>query len=64
MSTDPYHAVASEVQSSLQNASTLRSSYVRIRNMTAGVSGDLEELNWARSEVRSIECRGQRRTLL
>lgn len=46
---DPYHEVQSEIQSSLQNAITLRSSYQRIKS-TAGA--DSEELAWARNEVR------------
>lgn len=56
--TDPYHAVQTEIQSSLQTASTLRSSYVRIRNMQGtgrgGGGGESEELVWARNEVRLI----------
>jgi hypothetical protein len=48
MSTDPYHAVQSEVQSSLQAAETLRGSYLRIRSTA---KADSEELAWARDEV-------------
>lgn len=48
MSTDPYHAVQQEIQSSLQSASTLRASYVRIRSTAREGS---EELEWARNEV-------------
>lgn len=48
MSTDPYHAVQQEIQSSLQTASTLRSSYLRIRSTARE---DSEELVWARNEV-------------
>jgi hypothetical protein len=52
MSTDPYHAVQREVQTSLQSASTLRASYMRIRSTARD---DSEELIWARNEVeRSI----------
>lgn len=57
MSTDPYHAVQAEVQASLQNAATLRASYMRIRSTARE---DSEELIWARNEVRGIWlcCRG------
>jgi hypothetical protein len=48
MSTDPYHAVQHEIQSSLQTAATLRASFLRIRNMARDGS---EELVWARNEV-------------
>lgn len=48
MSTDPYHAVQHEIQSSLQTAATLRASFLRIRNMARE---DSEELVWARNEV-------------
>ncbi|KAF9262371.1 hypothetical protein L218DRAFT_1000583 [Marasmius fiardii PR-910] len=51
MATDPYHAVQLEVQSSLQTASQLRASYVRIRNMA--VREDSEELAWARNELKA-----------
>lgn len=50
MSTDPYHAVQEEVQTSLQTASNLRASYLRIRSTARE---DSEELVWARNEVRS-----------
>ena len=49
MSTDPYHAVQQEIQSSLQTAGTLRASYLRIRSTARE---DSEELVWARNEVR------------
>jgi hypothetical protein len=49
MSTDPYHVVQQEIQSSLQTASTLRASYLRIRSTAREGS---EELVWARNEVR------------
>ena len=49
MSTDPYHAVQQEIQSSLQTAATLRASYLRIRSTARDES---EELVWARNEVR------------
>ncbi|KAI0367650.1 hypothetical protein BV20DRAFT_1037555 [Pilatotrama ljubarskyi] len=48
MSTDPYHAVQQEVQASLQNAATLRASYMRIRSTAREES---EELIWARNEA-------------
>jgi len=48
MSTDPYHAVKQEVDSSLQAAETLRASYLRIRSTA---SEESEELDWARNEV-------------
>lgn len=48
MSTDPYHAVKAEIESSLQAASTLRASYLRIRSTAPEGS---EELDWARNEV-------------
>ena len=49
MSTDPYHAVQQEIQSSLQTAATLRASFLRIRSTARE---DSEELVWARNEVR------------
>ena len=49
MSTDPYHAVQQEIQSSLQMAGTLRASFLRIRSTARE---DSEELIWARNEVR------------
>lgn len=52
MSTDPYHVVQQEVQSSLQAASQLRASYVRIRNMQTG-RDESEELTWARNELKA-----------
>lgn len=51
MSTDPYHAVQEEVQTSLQTASTLRASYLRIRSTAREES---EELVWARNEVCNV----------
>ncbi|TCD70692.1 hypothetical protein EIP91_002067 [Steccherinum ochraceum] len=50
MSTDPYHAVQQEIQSSLQAASTLRSSHLRIRSTARE---DTEELTWARNELKA-----------
>ncbi|KII87576.1 hypothetical protein PLICRDRAFT_141427 [Plicaturopsis crispa FD-325 SS-3] len=50
MSTDPYHVVQKELQSSLQTAESLRSSYARIRGMARGES---EELIWARNELKA-----------
>ncbi|KAN0084542.1 t-SNARE [Tylopilus felleus] len=51
MSIDPYHVVQQEIQSSLQTASTLRASYLRIRSMAREGS---EELVWARNELKAI----------
>jgi Syntaxin 6, N-terminal len=48
MSVDPYHAVQSEIQSSLATAEQLRASFLRIRS-TAHEGN--EELEWARNEV-------------
>ena len=45
---DPYHAVQSEIQSTLQNAETLKASYLRIR---ATAREESEEVVWARNEV-------------
>lgn len=50
MSVDPYHAVQQEIQSSLQTASTLRASYLRIRSTARE---DSEELVWARNELKA-----------
>ncbi|KAK7681398.1 hypothetical protein QCA50_015490 [Cerrena zonata] len=50
MSEDPYHAVQQEVQTSLQTASTLRSSYLRIKSTARE---DSEELVWARNELKA-----------
>lgn len=50
MSTDPYHAVQYEIESSLQTAATLRASFWRIRNMARE---DSEELVWARNELKA-----------
>ena len=52
MSGDPYDDVQQEIQTSLQTASTLRSSYLRIRSTAREES---EELVWARNEVRRIQ---------
>ncbi|KAG6919827.1 hypothetical protein DXG01_000332 [Tephrocybe rancida] len=49
MSTDPYHAVEHEVQTTLQTAAQLRSSYLRIRSTARQ---DSEELAWAVTELR------------
>ncbi|TFL02531.1 t-SNARE [Pterulicium gracile] len=51
MSTDPYYVVQQEVQSSLQSASQLQSSYKRIRQMTT--NEESEELVWARNELKA-----------
>ena len=51
MSIDPYHAVQSEIQSSLQAAEQLRASFLRIRSTAR--EGN-EELEWARHEVRPV----------
>ncbi|KAG2031429.1 t-SNARE [Suillus americanus] len=48
MSTDPYHEVQREIQSSLQTASSLRSSFLRIRSLARDGS---EELALARNEL-------------
>ncbi|KAI1788671.1 t-SNARE [Ganoderma leucocontextum] len=50
MSTDPYHAVQQEIQSSLQTAGTLRASFLRIRSTARE---DSEELVWARNELKA-----------
>jgi len=50
MSQDPYHAVQREIQTSLQTASTLRASYLRIRSTARDES---EELVWARNELKA-----------
>lgn len=50
MSTDPYHAVQQDVQSTLQTAVTLRASYFRIQNMAHEGS---EELVWAQNELKA-----------
>ncbi|RDX47229.1 hypothetical protein K466DRAFT_114420 [Polyporus arcularius HHB13444] len=50
MSTDPYHAVQQEIQSSLQTAATLRASFLRIRSTARE---DSEELVWARNELKA-----------
>ena len=52
MSGDPYDDVQQEIQTSLQTASTLRSSYLRIRSTAREES---EELVWARNEVRRVQ---------
>ncbi|KAI0090398.1 t-SNARE [Irpex rosettiformis] len=51
MSEDPYNTVQEEVQTSLQAASTLRSSYLRIRSTAR--EPDSEELVWARNELKA-----------
>ncbi|KAF8873813.1 t-SNARE [Mucidula mucida] len=55
MSTDPYHAVQAEIQTSLQAATQLRASYMRIRNMNSmrGTTEESEELVWARNEFKA-----------
>ncbi|KAG2139539.1 syntaxin 6, N-terminal-domain-containing protein [Suillus cothurnatus] len=50
MSTDPYHEVQREVQISLQTASSLRSSFLRIRSLAREGS---EELVLARNELKT-----------
>ncbi|KAF9046231.1 t-SNARE [Panaeolus papilionaceus] len=50
MSVDPYHAVQQEIQSSLQTAAQLQSSFLRIRSMA---QTDSEELMWARNELKA-----------
>ncbi|KAF8320383.1 hypothetical protein DL93DRAFT_2218269 [Clavulina sp. PMI_390] len=49
MSVDPYHAVQSEIQTSLQSAENLRASFLRIRSTA---SEGNEELNWVRDELK------------
>jgi len=49
MSVDPYHEAQSEIQSSLQAAEQLLSSFLRIRSTAR--EGN-EELEWARNELR------------
>ncbi|KAG6830814.1 hypothetical protein H0H87_006987 [Tephrocybe sp. NHM501043] len=49
MATDPYHAVEHEVQTTLQTALQLRSSYLRIRSTARE---DSEELAWAATELK------------
>ncbi|KAK0490123.1 syntaxin 6, N-terminal-domain-containing protein [Armillaria luteobubalina] len=53
MSTDPYHAVQQEIQTSLQVATQLRASYIRIRNMKGEGREEGEELVWARNEFKA-----------
>ncbi|KAK0220600.1 syntaxin 6, N-terminal-domain-containing protein [Armillaria fumosa] len=53
MSTDPYHAVQQEIQTSLQAATQLRASYIRIRNMKGEGGEEGEELVWARNEFKA-----------
>ncbi|KAF8174061.1 snare protein TLG1/Syntaxin [Pholiota molesta] len=50
MSVDPYHAVQQEIQTSLQTAAQLQSSFLRIRSMARP---DSEELMWARNEFKA-----------
>ncbi|KAF8656314.1 hypothetical protein AX16_002616 [Volvariella volvacea WC 439] len=50
MSIDPYHAVQNDIQTSLQAATQLRASYLRIRGMARD---DSEELIWARNELKA-----------
>ncbi|KAF8741864.1 Syntaxin 6, N-terminal, partial [Rhizoctonia solani] len=49
MSIDPWHDVKNEVQNSLEAATNLRASFLRIQS-TASVNS--EELNWARNELK------------
>lgn len=49
MYADPYHDVQQEIETSLQNAGQLLSSYRRIRSMARD---DSEELTYAQNEVR------------
>lgn len=51
MSTDPYHEVQRDLQSSLQSASTLRSSFLRIRSLARDGS---EELVLARNDLKAM----------
>ena len=61
MSTDPYHAVQQEIQTSLQTAGTLRASFLRIRSTARE---DSEELVWARNEVRRLLLPSSPRTCM
>ncbi|KEP50753.1 syntaxin protein [Rhizoctonia solani 123E] len=49
MSIDPWHDVKNEVQNSLEAATNLRASFLRIRSTA---SANSEELNWARNELK------------
>lgn len=59
MSIDPYHAVQEEIQTTLANASTLLSSFRRIRAMAPhssnpySDSSESEEMSYARSELKA-----------
>ncbi|KAF7764036.1 hypothetical protein Agabi119p4_8573 [Agaricus bisporus var. burnettii] len=50
MSVDPYHAVQQELETSIQNAGQLLSSYQRIQNIARD---DSEELSYARNELKA-----------
>jgi hypothetical protein len=52
MSVDPYHAVQSEIQTSLQAAISLRASFIRIRKIASNERS--EELVGVRDEVRLL----------
>ncbi|CAK5261868.1 unnamed protein product [Mycena citricolor] len=54
MSIDPYHAVQREISNSLQAATQLRASYVRIRNMA--VREDNEELAQLKATLAALEA--------
>ncbi|CAE6429011.1 unnamed protein product [Rhizoctonia solani] len=49
MSVDPWHDVKNEVQNSLEAATNLRASFLRIQSTA---STNSEELNWARNELK------------
>ncbi|CAE6524089.1 unnamed protein product [Rhizoctonia solani] len=49
MSIDPWHDVKNEVQNSLEAATNLRASFLRIQSTA---SANSEELNWARNELK------------
>ncbi|KAB5593647.1 hypothetical protein CTheo_2940 [Ceratobasidium theobromae] len=49
MSVDPWHEVKNEVQNSLEAATNLRASFLRIQSTA---SANSEELNWARNELK------------
>ncbi|KAJ1311702.1 hypothetical protein OPQ81_010175 [Rhizoctonia solani] len=49
MSVDPWHDVKNEVQNSLEAATNLRASFLRIQSTA---SANSEELNWARNELK------------
>lgn len=54
MSHDPYELVKAEVESSLQSATSLHSSYLRIqKTLPPSSHAASEELSWTRDELRA-----------